>query len=87
MEESSEQILSHLAVIHRFMSMHMGQEDLNASNMNIGPGDLQRIRTVSMSDNEAGSGGAGSGGTGGGGGSSGGGGLISAQNSLQVSSQ
>ncbi|XP_058976329.1 transient receptor potential cation channel trpm-like isoform X3 [Musca domestica] len=87
MEESSEQILSHLAVIHRFMSMHMGQEDLNASNMNIGPGDLQRIRTVSMSDNEAGSGGAGSGGTGGGGGSSGGGGLISAQNSLQVTNR
>ncbi|XP_054741351.1 transient receptor potential cation channel trpm isoform X4 [Anastrepha obliqua] len=52
MEESSEQILSHLAVIHRFMSMHMIEgTDLNASNTNIA-GDLQRVRTVSMSDNE-----------------------------------
>ncbi|XP_017486694.1 PREDICTED: transient receptor potential cation channel trpm-like [Rhagoletis zephyria] len=52
MEESSEQILSHLAVIHRFMSMHMlDGGDLHASNMNLG-GDLQRVRTVSMSDNE-----------------------------------
>lgn len=53
MEESSEQILSHLAVIHRFMSMHMlDGVDLQASNMNIAT-DLQRVRTVSMSDNEA----------------------------------
>lgn len=88
MEESSEQILSHLAVIHRFMAMHtMGQDDLTASNMNIGPGELQRIRTVSISDNEAGSGGAGSGGTGGGGGGSSGGGLMApASQSLQVRS-
>ncbi|XP_036218610.2 transient receptor potential cation channel trpm isoform X6 [Bactrocera oleae] len=53
MEESSEQILSHLAVIHRFMSMHMlDGVDLQASNMNLAT-DLQRVRTVSMSDNEA----------------------------------
>lgn len=72
MEESSEQILSHLAVIHRFMAVHtMGTDDIHASNMNIAPADIQRIRTVSMSDNEAGSGG-GSGGTSGGGGGTGG---------------
>ncbi|XP_059225544.1 transient receptor potential cation channel trpm isoform X4 [Stomoxys calcitrans] len=88
MEESSEQILSHLAVIHRFMAMHtMGQDELNASNLNIGPGDLQRIRTVSISDNEAGSGGAGSGGTGGGGGGSSGGGLTPATQNLQVNNR
>ncbi|XP_020712699.1 transient receptor potential cation channel trpm isoform X4 [Ceratitis capitata] len=53
MEESSEQILSTLAVIHRFMSMHMPDGgDLRASHMNIAV-DLPRVRTVSMSDNEA----------------------------------
>ncbi|XP_037946393.1 transient receptor potential cation channel trpm-like isoform X3 [Teleopsis dalmanni] len=52
MEESSEQILSHLAVIHRFMAMHItGQDDVHLSNMNI-PVDLQRVRTISVSDNE-----------------------------------
>ncbi|XP_067631887.1 transient receptor potential cation channel trpm isoform X2 [Eurosta solidaginis] len=54
MEESSEQILSHLAVIHRFMSVHMVDGgDMQVSSMNIGGGDLQRVRTVSMSDTEA----------------------------------
>ena len=79
MEESSEQILNHLAVIHRFMAMHtIGPDEFSSSNINI-PGDLQRIRTVSMSDNEAG-------GTGGNGGSEGGaGGLGGLSNSLQVS--
>ncbi|TMW40084.1 hypothetical protein DOY81_014836, partial [Sarcophaga bullata] len=62
MEESSEQILNHLAVIHRFMAMHtIGQDEFSSSNINI-PGDLQRIRTVSMSDNEAGGTGSGNGG-------------------------
>ncbi|KAI8119139.1 Transient receptor potential cation channel trpm [Lucilia cuprina] len=82
MEESSEQILNHLAVIHRFMAMHtMGQDDFNSSNINI-PGELQRIRTVSVSDNEAaGAGSGGIGGFGGGGGGGLGGGLS---NSLQA---
>lgn len=76
MEESSEQILSHLGVIHRFMSAHTaGTDDLRGSVMNI-PGEMHRMRTISMSDNEAGgppgrpggpAGGAGSGGDGGGG--------------------
>lgn len=53
MEESSEQILNHLAVIHRFMAMHTNaqEENLQASTSNL-PGDLQRIRTVSISDTE-----------------------------------
>lgn len=80
MEESSEQILNHLAVIHRFMAMHtMGQDEYSSSNVNI-PGDLQPIRTVSMSDNEAGGTGDGNGG-----GEGGGGGLGGLSNSLQVS--
>ncbi|XP_046811421.1 transient receptor potential cation channel trpm isoform X12 [Lucilia cuprina] len=85
MEESSEQILNHLAVIHRFMAMHtMGQDDFNSSNINI-PGELQRLRTVSVSDNEAaGAGSGGSGGFGGGGGGGLGGGLS---NSLQVTNR
>uniref|UniRef100_A0A1A9WWH9 TRPM tetramerisation domain-containing protein n=1 Tax=Glossina brevipalpis TaxID=37001 RepID=A0A1A9WWH9_9MUSC len=79
MEESSEQILAHLAVIHRFMSMHtIGQEDINASNVNL-PSDLPRVRTISMSDNEGGtvvvSGNGGSGSSGG----AGGGGQLSLQ--------
>lgn len=54
MEESSEQILSHLGVIHRFMSAHTaGTDDLRGSVMNI-PGEMHRMRTISMSDNEAG---------------------------------
>lgn len=74
MEESSEQILSHLGVIHRFMSAHTtgNEELLRGSVMNI-PGEMHRMRTISMSDNE-GSGGAGGGGGGSGGGGGGGGG-------------
>lgn len=49
MEESSEQILSHLAVIHRFMSTHTaGADDLRGSTINI-PGEMQRMRTISIS--------------------------------------
>ncbi|KAM7344557.1 transient receptor potential cation channel, subfamily M isoform 8-T8 [Cochliomyia hominivorax] len=85
MEESSEQILNHLAVIHRFMAMHtMGQEDFSTSNVNI-PADLQRLRTISVSDNEAG--GPGSGNNGGGGLGGGGGGSGSVSNSLQVTNR
>ncbi|XP_046865445.1 transient receptor potential cation channel trpm isoform X1 [Drosophila willistoni] len=90
MEESSEQILSHLAVIHRFMSTHIaGTDDLRGSVMNI-PVEMHRVRTISMSDNEGGGGnlgvpvggllggpllpGPGSGGGGGGSGGAGGGG-------------
>ncbi|XP_034479798.1 transient receptor potential cation channel trpm isoform X2 [Drosophila innubila] len=57
MEESAEQILSHLGVIHRFMSTHTaGTDDLRGSTMNI-PGEMHRVRTISMSDNEGGGGG------------------------------
>ncbi|KAH8253012.1 hypothetical protein KR032_003176 [Drosophila birchii] len=75
MEESSEQILSHLAVIHRFMSTHIaGTDDLRGSTINI-PSEMHRMRTISISDTEGG--GNGSGGAGGGGGSgSGGGGPV-----------
>ncbi|XP_017838230.1 transient receptor potential cation channel trpm isoform X4 [Drosophila busckii] len=67
MEESSEQILSHLGVIHRFMSTHTaGNEDLRGSVMNL-PTEMHRMRTISMSDNEAGGAGSSSGGGGGGG--------------------
>ncbi|XP_065366782.1 transient receptor potential cation channel trpm isoform X7 [Calliphora vicina] len=87
MEESSEQILNHLAVIHRFMAMHtMGQDDFNSSNINI-PGDFQRIRTISVSDNEAAGAGSGNGGGGGGGFGGGGGGLGGLSNSLQVTNR
>ncbi|KAH8336679.1 hypothetical protein KR059_000857 [Drosophila kikkawai] len=72
MEESSEQILSHLAVIHRFMSTHIaGTDDLRGSTINI-PSEMHRMRTISISDTEGG--GNGSGGAGGGGSGSGGGG-------------
>lgn len=86
MEESSEQILNHLAVIHRFMAMHtMGPEDFSTSNINI-PGDLQRLRTISVSDNEAAGAGSGNGSGGGapGAGGGGGSGQGSFSNSLQV---
>ncbi|KAH8348433.1 hypothetical protein KR084_007420 [Drosophila pseudotakahashii] len=73
MEESSEQILSHLAVIHRFMSTHTaGTDDLRGSTINI-PGEMQRMRTISISDTEAGGG---PGGNGGGGGGGGGGAIV-----------
>ncbi|XP_022218412.2 transient receptor potential cation channel trpm isoform X15 [Drosophila obscura] len=66
MEESSEQILSHLAVIHRFMSTHtVGPDDMRGSTINI-PGEIHRIRTISMSDTDGGGGSSGNGGGGGG---------------------
>ncbi|XP_050744142.1 transient receptor potential cation channel trpm isoform X11 [Drosophila biarmipes] len=75
MEESSEQILSHLAVIHRFMSTHIaGTDDLRGSTINI-PGEMQRMRTISISDTEAG-GGPGGNGAGGAGGGGGGGAIL-----------
>lgn len=92
MEESSEQILSHLAVIHRFMSTHTaGTDDLRGSTINI-PGELHRMRTISMSDTEGGGiggpGGGGGGGPGGNGAGGGGGALTLGAglnlNSLQV---
>lgn len=93
MEESSEQILSHLAVIHRFMSTHTaGTDDLRGSAINI-PGELHRMRTISMSDTEGGGigsvGGGGGGGGAGPGGNGGGGGALTLGaglnlNSLQV---
>lgn len=55
MEESAEQILSTLAVIHRFMSAHTSIPDnLQGSmvNMNILPGETPRHRTVSVSEPE-----------------------------------
>ncbi|XP_030384030.1 transient receptor potential cation channel trpm isoform X2 [Scaptodrosophila lebanonensis] len=94
MEESSEQILSHLAVIHRFMSTHTaGTDELHASTSNI-PGEMHRMRTISMSDNEGGGGGGVSGSGGGGGGVSAGGaigalglGANLSINSLQVTNR
>lgn len=54
MEESSEQILNHLAVIHRFMAIHtVGQEDFHTSNANVNKDEL-RIQTIAMSDDEIG---------------------------------
>ncbi|XP_026835813.1 transient receptor potential cation channel trpm isoform X4 [Drosophila erecta] len=78
MEESSEQILSHLAVIHRFMSTHTaGADDFRGSTINI-PAEMQRMRTISISDTEGGggSGGNGGGGAGGSGGGGGGGAIV-----------
>lgn len=54
MEESAEQILSTLAVIHRFMSAHTSlQDNLQGSmaNVNINPVVDIRTRTVSETDN------------------------------------
>lgn len=49
MEESAEQILSTLAVIHRFMSAHTIQSDnLQGSAVNV---DALRLRTVSETEN------------------------------------
>lgn len=62
MEESTEQILSHLAVIHRFMSTHISNENLQGSMVNIttttapllpivaAPMLESRMRTVSETD-------------------------------------
>ncbi|XP_032590559.1 transient receptor potential cation channel trpm isoform X3 [Drosophila grimshawi] len=94
MEESSEQILSHLGVIHRFMSAHTaGTDELRGSVMNI-PGEMHRVRTISMSDNEGGSGSGGGGGGGGGAGVTGVGiaaalglGATLTLNSLQVNNR
>ncbi|XP_032306708.1 transient receptor potential cation channel trpm isoform X6 [Drosophila ananassae] len=89
MEESSEQILSHLAVIHRFMSTHTaGTDDLRGSTINI-PGELHRMRTISMSDTEGGGiGGPGGGGGGGpgGNGAGGGGGALTLGAGLNLNS-
>ena len=53
MEESTEQILNHLAVIHRFMSTHISSENVQGSmaniNFPIAPLD-SRIRTMSEND-------------------------------------
>lgn len=61
MEESTEQILNHLAVIHRFMSTHISNENLQGSMVNIpialpsvaavgAPMLDSRMRTVSEND-------------------------------------
>lgn len=53
MEESTEQILSHLAVIHRFMSTHISSENVQGSMANINfpiPQIDNRIRTFSEND-------------------------------------
>lgn len=54
MEESTEQILSHLAVIHRFMSAHINSnENVQSSIVNIPlviPSADNRIRTLSEND-------------------------------------
>lgn len=51
MEESTEQILSTLAVIHRFMSAHTSiPENLQGSMINIPQLDAPRPRTLSESD-------------------------------------
>lgn len=54
MEESAEQILSTLAVIHRFMSAHTSIPDnLQGSMVNIAmPGETPRLRTTSVSEAE-----------------------------------
>lgn len=52
MEESAEQILSTLAVIHRFMSAHTSVPDnLQGSLANIVQPEIPRLRTVSETDN------------------------------------
>lgn len=56
MEESTEQILNHLAVIHRFMATHINNNNENIqgsiANLNYPPNalDIQRIRTMSEND-------------------------------------
>lgn len=51
MEESAEQILSTLAVIHRFMSAHTSVPDnLHGSLLNIPQVETPRHRTVSESE-------------------------------------
>lgn len=53
MEESTEQILNHLAVIHRFMSTHIHNENVQGSVANLSfpiPIDIQRNRTMSEND-------------------------------------
>lgn len=54
MEESADQILSTLAVIHRFMSAHTSlQDNLQGSmaNVNVNPPADVRARTLSETDN------------------------------------
>lgn len=87
MEELSEQTLSSLSVIHRFMSAHsnIGQSGVDVHSlpeMKLDSSTFRRMRHTSehseiyseMSDNCGGSGGVGGSGGGGGGGGSGGGG-------------
>lgn len=51
MEESAEQILSHLAVIHRFMSTHTNLNDINQGSIgNIPIANELRVRTFSETD-------------------------------------
>lgn len=51
MEESAEQILSHLAVIHRFMSTHTNLNDNNQGSVgNITIANELRVRTFSETD-------------------------------------
>lgn len=51
MEESTEQILSTLAVIHRFMSAHTTfQDNIQGSSANVH--EPLRLRTVSETENE-----------------------------------
>lgn len=51
MEESTEQILQHLAVIHRFMSTHTTlQENLQGSLGNVNH-EMLRVRTASETEN------------------------------------
>lgn len=51
MEESAEQILSHLAVIHRFMSTHTNLNDNNQGSIgNITIANDLRVRTFSETD-------------------------------------
>lgn len=53
MEESTEQILSHLAVIHRFMSAHISNEPSGSMvNINLLPIPLPDHRNRTMSEND-----------------------------------
>lgn len=54
MEESTEQILSTLAVIHRFMSAHTTlQDSMQGSAVNVHENIPMRLRTVSETENSS----------------------------------
>lgn len=55
MEESTQQILNHLDVIHRFMSTHISSENMAGSmaNINIPPLPVLDTRTRTMSENDS----------------------------------